>query len=87
LSGFGISTRAAGDTITIEISDTGCGMAPDTRNRTFEPFFTNKPVGQGTGLGLSIVYDIVGKHGDEIDGKSRPGKGTRFAIGLPIGTE
>ena len=82
-----ISTRTAGDSIVIEISDTGCGIDPDKRNRIFEPFFTTKEVGKGTGLGLSIVYDIVKNHGGEIAVESRPGQGTRFTISLPIRTE
>jgi PAS domain S-box-containing protein len=82
-----IATRQVGDTIVIEISDTGCGIPPDKLNRIFEPFFTTKPVGKGTGLGLSIVYDIVAKHGGEIAVDSRPGQGTRFTINLPIRSE
>jgi two-component system NtrC family sensor kinase len=82
-----ITTRKMGDTIVIGISDNGCGIPPDRLNRIFEPFFTTKEVGKGTGLGLSIVYDIVKKHGGEIDVDSRPGQGTRFAISLPIRNE
>jgi signal transduction histidine kinase len=82
-----ITTRKAGDTIFIEISDTGCGIPPDTLNRIFEPFYTTKPVGKGTGLGLSIVYDIIEKHGGEIAVESRLGQGTRFTISLPIRSE
>lgn len=79
-----IATRKVGGTIVIGISDNGCGIPPDRLNRIFEPFFTTKEVGTGTGLGLSIVYDIVKKHGGEIDVDSRPGQGTRFTISLPI---
>jgi signal transduction histidine kinase len=82
-----ISTRRAGDTIRIEIADTGCGIAPDNLNRIFEPFFTTKEVGAGAGLGLSIVYDIVEKHAGEITVESVPGQGSRFTISLPIRSE
>ena len=79
-----ITTRKTGDAIVIEISDTGCGIAPDKLNRIFEPFYTTKEVGKGTGLGLFIVYDIVEKHDGEITVDSRVGQGTRFTISLPI---
>jgi signal transduction histidine kinase len=82
-----IATRRAGDTIDIEIADTGCGIASDHLNRIFEPFFTTKEVGKGTGLGLSIAYDIVEKHAGEIAVESRPGHGSRFTISLPIRSE
>lgn len=50
----------------------------------FEPFFTTKPVGQGTGLGLSICYNIVKKHGGDIDVESTVGVGTTFTVKLPL---
>lgn len=82
-----IRTRMEADLIFIEIADTGCGIPEDKVNRIFEPFFTTKAVGKGTGLGLSIVYDIVEKHGGEIDVQSEPGRGTRFTLSLPVRAE
>jgi len=41
------------------ISDTGCGIPEDVKNRIMEPFFTTKDVGQGTGLGLSLSKKII----------------------------
>ena len=70
--------------ILASISDTGCGMEPAIVNRIFEPFFTTKEVGKGTGLGLSITYDIVKKHGGEIDVQTAPGEGTTFTVRIPI---
>ena len=43
----------------IEVTDTGCGMSAETRQRIFEPFYTTKAAGQGTGLGLANVYGVV----------------------------
>jgi signal transduction histidine kinase len=71
--------------VAIRISDNGPGMAEDVRNRLFDPFFTTKPVGQGTGLGLSISYEIVvNQHGGELKCFSELGKGSEFAIEIPI---
>jgi len=79
-----IRTRVACDQVTVAIRDTGCGIPEGIRNRIFEPFFTTKEVGKGTGLGLSISYDIIKKHGGNIDVESEAGVGTVFTITLPI---
>jgi PAS domain S-box-containing protein len=72
-------------TVSISISDTGGGIAPEHLKRIFDPFFTTKEVGKGTGLGLAIAYDIVvNKHGGSIDVQSEPGKGSTFTIALPV---
>ncbi|HWY24569.1 MAG TPA: sensor histidine kinase, partial [Nevskia sp.] len=79
-----VHTLAGGDGVDIRILDTGCGMSEDIRQRIFEPFFTTKPVGKGTGLGLSIVFRIIEEHGGRIEVRSAPGKGSEFAIHLPL---
>jgi len=80
-----ISTRQAGASVEIKISDTGAGIAESIRNRVFEPFFTTKEVGRGTGQGLAIAYNtIVKKHGGELTFETEVGKGTQFIIRLPI---
>jgi len=79
-----IATRVDGDFVSVEITDTGKGIAPEHLPRVFEPFFTTKAVGQGTGLGLSISYGIVRKHGGDIDVRSEVGVGTMFIVRLPI---
>jgi len=79
-----VTTRAAGDRVTVAIADSGCGIPEEIRNRIFEPFFTTKEVGQGTGLGLSISYDIIKKHGGTIEVESEPGRGTTFIVALPV---
>lgn len=79
-----ILTDVDGDTVTIKIRDTGCGMSEDTVANLFQPFFTTKDVGQGTGLGLSISYGIIEKHKGSIHVDSTPGAGTTFIITLPL---
>lgn len=67
----------------IEVSDTGCGIAPETMSRLFDPFFTTKTVGQGTGLGLSICHRIVKDTGGDIAVESEEGKGSTFRVTIP----
>ncbi|MFO7713225.1 two-component system sensor histidine kinase NtrB [Desulfosarcina sp.] len=69
--------------ITVEVSDTGHGIAKENLLRIFDPFFTTKPTGEGTGLGLSVSYGIIKGHGGNITVKSEPGRGAAFTIALP----
>ncbi len=69
----------------IEITDTGCGIAPDDLNKIFEPFFSTKP--KGTGLGLAVSYGIVRNHQGDIKVTSQPGNGTCFTIEIPVTRE
>jgi len=79
-----ISTGADDREAVVTITDTGCGMSPETASRIFDPFFTTKDIGVGTGLGLSISHGIVTDHGGRIEVASTPGKGSTFRICLPL---
>jgi signal transduction histidine kinase len=72
--------------VLIRIKDNGAGMSDEVQQKIFDHLFTTKPVGKGTGLGLSIARQIVvEKHGGTLACKSEPGKGTEFAIAIPMG--
>lgn len=79
-----IATRLDGDTISVVISDTGGGIAPEHLTRIFDPFYTTKPVGEGTGLGLSISFGIIERHKGTIEVKSEAGAGTSFTVTIPV---
>ncbi len=66
------------------VADTGCGIAADTLNKIFDPFYTTKDVGQGTGLGLSTAKESVEYYGGAISVISEPGNGTTFKVYLPL---
>ena len=68
-------------TVELEIEDRGCGMAPETLERIFEPFYTTKP--KGTGLGLATVHRVVEAHGGRIGIDSELGRGTIVRVWLP----
>jgi len=79
-----LRTGADADEVWVEVSDTGCGIAPENVQRIFDPFFTTKPEGVGTGLGLSLSYGIVRQHTGRIEVTSAVGQGSTFRVTLPI---
>lgn len=74
----------AGESLVIEIADTGQGIAEELREQIFQPFFTTKKAGRGTGLGLAIALETVRGHGGRLSVESEIGKGSRFKVALPV---
>lgn len=85
-TGGTLTVRSArnGDSLRVEVSDTGSGIAPEHLERIYDPFFTTKGAKKGTGLGLAITYGIVKEHGGHIEVDSKAGQGTRFILEFPL---
>ncbi|MBS2027637.1 MAG: PAS domain-containing protein [Deltaproteobacteria bacterium] len=79
-----VRVRAVDDGVSLEVSDTGCGIPKETLERLFTPFFTTKPAGVGNGLGLVSCKEYVQDAGGRIEVESEPGRGTTFRVVLPI---
>jgi signal transduction histidine kinase len=69
--------------VVFEVCDTGVGIRREDMPRLFTPFFTTKG-DAGTGLGLATARSVICKHGGNIAVKSAYGKGTTFAVRLPL---
>ena len=78
-----------GDGVSVVVSDSGSGIAPEHIARIYDPFFTTKQAaregqGKGTGLGLSVTYGIIQEHSGKIRVESQPGEGTTFFLDFPF---
>ncbi|MGV3664249.1 MAG: response regulator [Prosthecobacter sp.] len=82
-----ISHARPGSYVLWSITDTGCGIAPEVRERIFEPFFSTKKAGKRTGFGLSTIMGVVKSHGGFIQVYSTPHEGSTFAVYLPADCE
>jgi signal transduction histidine kinase len=80
-----VAARRDEDAIELAVADTGDGIAPEVRDRVFEPFWRGDAArsSPGTGLGLALTKRIVESLGGEIEVESEPAGGSRFAISLP----
>jgi signal transduction histidine kinase len=86
--GGGLVTIAAqpgddGKSVTIAVADNGPGISPEAKDKLFQAFHSTK-ASKGTGLGLAVTKKIVDEHRGAIDIKTEAGKGTTFAISLPV---
>jgi two-component system, NtrC family, sensor kinase len=78
-----------GDSVQVNIRDSGAGIEPENINKIYDPFFTTKNVpregqSRGTGLGLSVTYGIIQEHAGKIRVDSQPGQGTTFQLEFPM---
>ncbi len=80
---IGIKTSTSGESVFLEVSDNGVGIAVNRKTDIFLPFVTSKQLGKGTGLGLSISYSLIKEMDGRIEVDSQPGKGTRMLVVLP----
>jgi len=75
------SVKDKGESVRIEVADTGVGIAGGDLGRIFDPFFSTRD--GGTGMGLALVHRMIEEHGGVIDVSSSPGRGTRFTVTMP----
>jgi PAS domain S-box-containing protein len=76
-----ISTRNGPDGVSVEVRDSGPGLAPATLDHVFEAFYTTKP--DGLGMGLSICRSIVEEHGGRLRASANLHRGASFQFALP----
>jgi signal transduction histidine kinase len=67
--------------VELRVSDEGCGLSSEVRERLFDPFFTTKQ--HGTGLGLTIAHRLLQAYGGQLTACNRPGGGAEFTLVLP----
>ncbi len=80
-----ISTLREHEGVRITVSDNGCGISGELKQRVFDPFFTTQDVGEGSGNGLALAYaTIVDRHKGEIAFESTEGVGSSCWFTLPM---
>ena len=81
-----VYTKSQGNSITISVEDSGCGIDINDIGNIFKPFFSTKHEFSGTGLGLAVCHGIIENHGGKISVDSSSGKGSIFTVTLPVKT-
>jgi len=71
----------------ITVTDNGPGLSPDAARHLFDPFFSGREAGRGLGFGLSKCWRIVTAHGGTVEVDTQPGRGSSFALRLPVETD
>jgi signal transduction histidine kinase len=91
--GGGVTVRVAADSrlLTVEVTDTGIGIAPDETELIFERFYRSKDkrLGgiTGTGLGLTLAREVIRLHGGDITVRSQLNQGSTFTLSIPLVAE
>ncbi|TFD69482.1 sensor histidine kinase [Cryobacterium ruanii] len=83
-----VSETLTANTMTLAITDSGCGIAPADRTLVFEPYYrtdsAHRSAQGGTGLGLGISRDITRRHGGDLRLVTSSAAGSRFELTLPL---
>lgn len=84
-----VSTKLSGDSVIVEVADTGIGVAKENLPHIFERFYKadRARTGHGSGIGLAIVKHVVEAHGGKVRAKSEQGRGSTFTFNLPVTTQ
>jgi signal transduction histidine kinase len=77
-----VTTRSEGESVELEVANTGPPIDPEVAQKLFMPFTTTKQ--EGTGLGMAVVHQIVVEHHGTIQVRSNPAWGGIFVIRLPL---
>ena len=81
---LGCSQSGDGSGVRLFIADTGCGIPADSTEKIFDRFYKIDAFKQGAGLGLAVCKTIIEGIGGRIAVSSRPGKGSRFTVRIPM---